>query len=87
MLDAFTYGVPPHGGIAPGIDRFLMAATGEQSLREFIAFPMTSSGTTAVMDAPTKVTSEQLRELKLTELKLEKLKSTDLKKKVGKPSK
>ena len=65
MLSAFTYGVPPHGGIAPGIDRFLMAATGEPSLREFIAFPMTGRGRTAVMDAPTQATGEQLKELKL----------------------
>ena len=65
MLEAFRYGVPPHGGIAPGIDRFLMAATGEPSLREFIAFPMTASGVTSVMTAPTRATSEQLKELKL----------------------
>jgi aspartyl-tRNA synthetase len=65
MLNAFSYGVPPHGGIAPGIDRFLMAATGEPSLREFIAFPMTASGVTSVMEAPTKATSGQLKELKL----------------------
>ena len=63
MLTAFTYGVPPHGGIAPGIDRFLMAALGELSVRETIAFPMTAGGTTAVMSAPSKATKEQLKEL------------------------
>lgn len=63
MLTAFTYGVPPHGGIAPGIDRFLYAALGEPSLREVIAFPVTAGGTTAVMDAPTEATEEQLKEL------------------------
>jgi aspartyl-tRNA synthetase len=65
MLNAFTYGVPPHGGIAPGIDRFLMAVLGEPNLREVIAFPASSSGKTAVMDAPSEATPEQLKELKL----------------------
>ncbi|MBI3956079.1 aspartate--tRNA ligase [Candidatus Gottesmanbacteria bacterium] len=63
MLTAFTYGVPPHGGIAPGIDRFLMAALGEPSVREVMAYPATSSGQTSVMDAPSEATSEQLQEL------------------------
>ena len=65
MLAAFTYGVPPHGGIAPGIDRFLYTVLGEPSLREVVAFPMTSGGKTAVMDAPTKASDEQLQELKI----------------------
>ena len=63
MLTAFKYGVPPHGGIAPGIDRFLMVALGEPSLREVIAYPMTAGGQTAVMDAPSQATQEQLKEL------------------------
>ena len=63
MLDAFKYGVPPHGGIAPGIDRFLMAVMGEPSLREVIAFPMTAGGLTSVMSAPNQATEEQLKEL------------------------
>jgi aspartyl-tRNA synthetase len=65
MLTAFKYGVPPHGGIAPGIDRFLMVALGEPSLRELIAFPMTANGTTAVMEAPSPLNQKQLDELKL----------------------
>ena len=65
MLTAFTYGVPPHGGIAPGVDRFLYTALGEPSLREVVAFPMTSGGKTAVMDAPTTAGDNQLRELKI----------------------
>jgi len=65
MLTAFTYGVPPHGGIAPGIDRFMMAVLGEPNLREVIAFPASSSGKTAVMEAPSEATPEQLKELKL----------------------
>lgn len=63
VLEAFTYGVPPHGGIAIGIDRLLMAVVGEPSLRELMAFPMTGGGQTAVMDAPSKVAPEQLDEL------------------------
>jgi len=63
MLTAFSYGVPPHGGIAPGIDRFLMAILGEPSVREVMAFPTSASGTTSVMDAPSPATAEQLEEL------------------------
>jgi len=68
LLEAFKYGVPPHGGIAPGIDRFLMVALGEKSLREVIAFPMNSSGKTSVMDAPSEIDREQLKEVKLASL-------------------
>jgi len=79
MLTAFTYGVPPHGGIAPGIDRFLMVALGEPSLRELIAFPMTSGGRTAVMDAPGEVEELQLKELGLKVEKAETLPSREKK--------
>jgi len=65
MLTAFGYGAPPHGGIALGIDRFLMGLTGETSIKEVQAFPQTSSGQTSVMDAPSKVSDEQLKELGL----------------------
>jgi len=65
MLEAFTYGVPPHGGIAPGLDRLLMTILGETSIREVIAFPTSSSGQTSVMDAPSHVSKEQLAELRL----------------------
>lgn len=65
MLTAFRYGVPPHGGIAPGIDRLLMVILGEPSVREVMAFPMTSNGTTAVLDAPSKPERSQLKELKI----------------------
>ena len=63
MLEAFSYGVPPHGGIAPGIDRFLMAVLGEPSVREVIAFPASSGGKISVMEAPSPAADEQLREL------------------------
>lgn len=63
MLTAFTYGVPPHGGIAPGLDRFVFAMLGEPSLREVMAFPAISSGKIAVMNAPSPATDAQLKEL------------------------
>lgn len=63
MLEAFTYGAPPHGGIALGIDRHIALLAGESSIKEVIAFPMTSTGRTAVMDAPSVVQKEQLAEL------------------------
>lgn len=65
MLTAFTYGVPPHGGIAPGIDRFLMTILGEPSVREVIAYPTSASGQTSVMDAPSYASEEQLKELRI----------------------
>ena len=63
MLEAFTYGVPPHGGIAPGIDRFLFTVLGEPSIREVMAFPASSGGKTSVMNAPSEASTDQLREL------------------------
>ncbi len=65
LLDAFRYGVPPHGGIAFGLDRLLAILAGEKRIREVIAFPMTAKGRTAVMDAPSSVSETQLRELGL----------------------
>jgi aspartyl-tRNA synthetase len=65
MLEAFSYGAPPHGGLAHGIERLLMTITQEPYLREVVAFPQTSSGMTSVMDAPTPVTKEQLDEIGL----------------------
>lgn len=63
MLKAFSYGVPPHGGIAPGIDRFMMAILGEPSIREVMAFPASSGGRISIMDAPSPATPAQLKEL------------------------
>ncbi|MCD8484617.1 OB-fold nucleic acid binding domain-containing protein [Candidatus Woesebacteria bacterium] len=65
MLRAFELGTPPHGGIALGLDRLVMLLAGETSLKETIAFPMTSTGRTAIMDAPADVSDEQLKELHL----------------------
>jgi aspartyl-tRNA synthetase len=55
LLEAFKYGTPPHGGIALGVDRNMMNLTGEEAMREVVAFPMTISGNTSVMQAPTKL--------------------------------
>lgn len=63
MLTAFSYGVPPHGGIAPGIDRLIMALLGEPSVREVIPFPASSGGKTSVMEAPSPADKKQLDEL------------------------
>jgi len=63
LLEAFQYGVPPHGGMATGIDRLLELLTGEKNIREVIAFPVTSSGQTAVMNAPAEIEKIQLKEL------------------------
>ena len=65
LLDAFSYGVPPHGGIAIGVDRLLMILENEPSIREVIAFPKTGEGRDYMMDSPSEVSQEQLKELKL----------------------
>ena len=62
-FEAFSFGVPPHGGIAPGIDRFLAILTNEPNIREVIAFPKTGDNRDLMMDVPAEVTEEQLKEL------------------------
>ncbi|MBU0707754.1 aspartate--tRNA ligase [Patescibacteria group bacterium] len=63
LMTAFKYGVPPHGGIAPGVERILMAIMGEKSVKEIMAFPMTGEARDPMMGAPSKVAPAQLREL------------------------
>ncbi len=65
LLQGLDYGAPPHGGIAPGIDRLVMLLAGEQSIREVIPFPKNQSGFDLLFDAPSDVSEEQLRELHL----------------------
>jgi aspartyl-tRNA synthetase len=65
MLEAFEYGTPPHGGIAPGIDRICMILAGEPNIREVIAFPKNQMARDVMGDAPSPVNDRQLRELKI----------------------
>ena len=62
LYEAFSYGAPPHAGMAPGIDRMLMLLLDEKSIRETIAFPMNANGADALMASPSNVTEMQLRE-------------------------
>jgi len=63
LLNAFKFGAPPHGGIAPGVDRMVMLLAGEDNIREVIAFPMNQKAQDLMMNAPSDVTEKQLREL------------------------
>jgi aspartyl-tRNA synthetase len=63
MLNAFRYGAPPHGGIAPGVDRIVMLLAGQENLREVVAFPMNQQAEDLLMQAPGHVSNAQLREL------------------------
>ena len=65
MLDAFKLGTPPHGGIAPGIDRIVMILQNEPNIREVIAFPKTGDGRDLMVDAPSEFTEKQLKELQI----------------------
>jgi hypothetical protein len=65
MLNAFKYGAPPHGGAAPGVDRIVMLLADEPNIREVITFPMNQQAVDLMMDAPTEVPAEKLRELHL----------------------
>ncbi len=76
LLNAFRYGPPPHGGIAPGLDRILMIISGQTSIKEVIAFPKNSAGISPMDDSPSFVDEAQLRDLHL-KLDLPKKESAD----------
>ena len=63
LYNAFQYGAPPHAGMAPGVDRMLMLLTGEENIREVIAFPMNSNAQDLLLGSPGEVTEQQLREV------------------------
>ena len=69
LLRAFEYGAPPHAGVAYGIDRVVTIITGNESIRDCIAFPKTQKGTCLMTDAPSGVDEKQLKDLGLVVLK------------------
>ena len=65
MINALSYGAPPHGGIAPGIDRIVMLLANEKNIREVTMFPMNQNAQDLMMKAPSEVDSDQLKELNI----------------------
>ena len=71
LLDALDYGFPPHGGIAMGLDRFVMLLAGEENIKEVIAFPKNSRAVDPMVDAPSLINDKQLEELSIKTTKIE----------------
>ena len=69
MINALSFGAPPHGGIAPGIDRIIMLLAGEKNIREVTMFPMNQNAQDLMMDAPSQINESQLKELNIKYLK------------------
>ena len=66
MINALRYGAPPHGGIAPGIDRIVMLLADEKNIREVTMFPMNQNAQDLMMNAPSEINQDQLKELNLS---------------------
>ena len=65
LMNAFEYGAPPHGGIAFGFDRLCSLFGGVDSIRDYIAFPKNNAGRDVMIDSPSSISAEQLKELKI----------------------
>ena len=65
LMDAFEYGAPPHGGIAFGLDRLVSILGGQETIRDFIAFPKNNAGRDVMIDAPAPIDDAQLKELQI----------------------
>ena len=63
LMDAFQFGAPPHGGLAFGLDRLVAILGGQETIRDFIAFPKNNSGRDVMIDAPSVIDDSQLKEL------------------------
>ena len=66
MINALSYGAPPHGGIAPGIDRIVMLLANEKNIREVTLFPMNQTAQDLMMNAPSEISEKQLKELNIS---------------------
>ena len=69
MINALSFGAPPHGGIAPGIDRIIMLLANEKNIREVTMFPMNQNAQDLMMNAPSEISKSQLDELRLKIIK------------------
>ena len=69
MINAFNYGAPPHGGIAPGIDRIVLLLAENENIREVTLFPMYQKAQDLIMQAPSEVDENQLKELSIKNIK------------------
>ena len=69
MIKALSYGAPPHGGMAPGVDRIVMLLADQKNIREVTLFPLNQNAQDLLMDAPSEITDKQLKELSIKNIK------------------
>ena len=69
MIKALSYGAPPHGGMAPGIDRIVMLLANQKNIREVTLFPLNQNAQDLLMDAPSEISDKQLKELSIKNIK------------------
>ena len=69
MIKALSYGAPPHGGMAPGVDRIVMLLSDQKNIREVTLFPLNQNAQDLLMDAPSEITDKQLKELSIKNIK------------------